>query len=33
MSSVFKRMEEALKCVIENITSKVSKAEKKEAFL
>ena len=33
MSSVFKRMVETLKCVIENITSKVSKAEKKEAFL
>ena len=32
MSSIFKRMEEALKCVIENITTKVSKAEKKKAF-
>ena len=32
MSSIFKRMEEALKCVIENIKTKVSKAEKKKAF-
>ena len=32
MSSIFKRMEEALKCVIENIKTKISKADKKKAF-